>query len=412
MKINIKKLIKFTNTSGIDNLINDAGNLPDASFLMVTYNRCPNKKLSNNPLFWSIITLLNNKFYNLNDFIIVDDFSNDYTRETVNYINKKYNKNLRYYRNKAHRGCSLSRKIGMSYAKNRLIFMGDDDCLYPEYFIFAGLATYGLLKNKYKIKNLAVLNFPVYERNIFPHSTERKEKIGKLYLNKTFFYHNFDKLPETYIRKPKYLDNNKNLLMPIKVDTFYGVNLCDKVLIKRAGNYLDLSGWSNSYSEHIELSHNINKKGYNIYHQPDPKLGCIHLKYGAMSRDKLNVMDNKYTVPGINSTIKELFDLSDKEIKNTGARLNDEEFHINEIGSLFSFYLKISKKLGVKFALKEYKSFVVNNQIFSSTPSRRHIRKANRKQIWIDAIKKGCNITHKQTSIDYTDIYNYLLNKI
>ena len=270
--------------------------------------------------------------------------------------------------------------------------------------------TYYLLKHKTKVKNLAVINLPAYERAILPTETEDAAKIGKVFLSKTFFLHNFDKFPFGYLKKPKYLDDFRTILWPLKVDTFSGVNLCDKNLILKSGNYLDLSMWKNGYSEHIELSRRLSLNNFSIYHQSDPKSGCVHLKYGANSRNQFDNRHKNYAFDGLKYKLGDLVSFAKKENFHTGARCNNNDFHFIEIGTLFSFYLKISKTLGIKFAKKEYMNFVEKGMIFSTTPSGIIKSQTERRKIWRKAIKGGCLATKKQTGQDYGDVYLELIN--
>ncbi len=411
-KINFNQIKRFLFNNDFYKLNFYIKKLPKASFLFVTYNRCSNKEANKNPLVWSFQTLINNKFNNINDYVVVDDCSNDHTYESVKWLEKTYKIKIKYIRNKRHKEYSYNRKIGIRYTKNNLVFMGDDDCLFSEYFVIGSLLTYYFLKQIYKIKNLAVINFSVYEKTLFPKFLEQKNKIGKVFLKKTFFYHNFDKFPEGCLTKPVFLDKNNIILKPFKVDTFSGVNLCDKRLIFKAGNYFDLSMWKNGYSEHIELSHRLKEKNFVIYHQPDPKISCLHLKYGINSRDKF---DNKYfnvKLKGLKYRLGDMIKMSQIKNFSTGSRTDDITFHIIEIGTLFSFYLKISKKLGIKFAKKEYNNFVEKGLVFSTTPSGRIKSKKERQKIWVTAIKKGCIISQRQTKINYMDVYKLLTKEL
>lgn len=407
-----KRIIEVFLSKDVKDLLKIADELPKASFLFVTYNRCPFSDFEKNPLTWAFQTLLSNNHYELvNDFVVIDDGSSDFTYENIKWLENKYGIKINYNKNKVHKELSYSRRIGIRRTKNNLVFMGDDDCLYSKYFIMGGLATYQLLKNKKPSENISVINFPAYERSNIPRETVPIDQIGKIVYDKTFFYHNFDKMPVEYLNSPRFIDRDYGILKPLKVDTFAGVNLCDKRLIINAGNYLDLSDWGSGYSEHIELSRLLNKNDFSIYHQPDPRISCIHLKYGANSRDKFDKRLSKVMVEGTMYRLGEIIELSKIENFNTGARHSNKDFHIIEIGSLFSFYLKISEELGERFAIKEYTNFVEKGLVFSTTPSGVIKSKNERKKIWREAIQRGCSITEKQTKIDYSNIFNHILNE-
>ncbi len=401
MRITKKQLNAFLNSENFLTLAEE-NKLPTSSWLFVTHNRCPYPNPEKNPLAWAFQTLVSNKFYNLQDYVVVDDCSNDYTKSTVEWLRRRYTLPITYVRNKKRLGCSASRKVGLRCAKNNLVFMGDDDCLYGEYFLAGALLTYRLLKLRNPKQNIAVINFPVYEKNPYPTFTVNGNNLGRLDLKHTFFYHEFDKMPEEYMQSPQYLDRHRTILKPLRVDTFKGVNLSDRRLIARAGNYMDSKMWTSSYSEHLELSYQLRKKRFAIYHQPDPKISCLHLKYGDKTRDRL---DPKYA----HVKIKELkYDLGEMvrfaEIKrpDSGGRLPEAQFHTMEIGSFLAFYLKISLKLGLQFAKNQYRLFVEEGKIFSTTPRRIIRSRRQRQTIFFAGIAEGIKAIEEETGRSYS----------
>lgn len=380
--------------------------LPKASFLFVTYNRCPYKNFQKNPLTWAFQTLVANQLYQLDEFVVIDDSSTDYTYKNIKWLEKELNIKIIYSKNKEHRDLSYSRTIGLNLCQNNLVFMGDDDCLFSPYFLYGAILSYVELS---KIcKNIAVLNLNVYEKNIKPLYSINNSKIGKMFWEKPGFLHNFEYFPEKYLKNPEYLLKENNLLMPLEVDTFKGVNLTNKELISDVGNYLDLSDWKYGYSEHIELSNKIQEKGYKIFHQSDPKIYSIHLKYGEKSHDIYDRRSFKKKIAGTPYTLGNMIVLSQKTRYNTGTRSKADDFHIVEIGSFFSFYLKISKKLGIKFALRMYRIFVEKGVIFSTTPNKYISTLTERRKIWELAIKKGIEISEKQTQTHFTGLYSQI----
>lgn len=386
--------------------------LPNASFLFVTYNRCPYRDFFRNPLVWSIQSLLaNQQAYLINDYVIIDDCSSDFTKEVVDWLMVKYQLPITYHRNSNRQEYSTNRRRGIHLTKNRLVFMGDDDCIFSTGFIVGGLLTYQLLMKKHPQKKLAIVNFSVYEKNPVPTRLVGANEIGQLEPQRVFFSHNFDAFPDEYLKKPQYLDQGKTILKPLKVKTFSGVNLCDKKLILKAGNYLDLSMWRFGYSEHLELSYQINRRGYAIYHQPDPRISSIHLKYGARSKDVFDHRFGHLRLTNIRYTLGQLVAFSQRKSNHTGSRSSDEEFHIIEIGSIFSFYLKISSGLANRYARKEYEHFVKQNHIYSTTPSGTIKAESQRQDIWRKAIDLGCRNTTKQTKVDYTKLAQTIIDE-
>lgn len=410
MKIVKNDLKKYLRYNLFKNLNKDVNNLPKSTFLFVTYNRCPNKDFTKNPLVWAFQTLLVNKYYKIDEYLIIDDCSNDYTYKSIKWLEDTYKIKINYYKNPIHKELSYSRKIGLEMAKNNLVFMGDDDCLFSEYFLIGGVVTYCYLSKIFD--NVAVLNLNVYEKNTYPIKTIEMKNIGKCFKDEPGFCHNFEFFPEEYISKPKWLEKDINLLMPLEIDTFKGVNLINKELIIKSGNYLDLSMWKYGYSEHIELSYKIQQNNFKIFHQADPKIYSIHLKYGGKSKDEYNKKSWSTKIKGTNFTLKELIKFSEFSRKNSGTRSSTEDFHIIEIGTFFSFYLKISDKIGIDFAKKMYKVFVIDGIVFSTTPYKTILQKDVREKLWLKGIKKGIEATEIQTGRNYCYIIDEIDNII
>ncbi|MFW6025485.1 MAG: glycosyltransferase [Candidatus Woesearchaeota archaeon] len=381
--------------------------IPNASFLFVTHNRCPFVDFNKNPLFWSLMTLINGYSESLNEIIIIDDASSDYTYKTVKAIKKETNYNIKYYKNNERKGCSYSRQVAIKESINNFVFMGDDDCLYRKEFVAGALVSYlDLIEfDSY----IALLNLPVFERSTFPRYATDQGNIGKWNIEDTHFYHNFDKLPLQYLKNPTYTKDG--VLSPFSIDIMYGVNLFYKRYVLNSGGYEDLSMWDNDYSEHMELAYKLNKNRYSLYHQPDPRFSAIHLKYGSKTVNTFDRRSSKNIFSGLKYNLGELIKYSQINRKSSGARINDYDFHINQIGSFFSFYVKISKELAVKFAVKEYNNFVLNNHIFSTTPSVK-FSFAERKDIFRKAINIGVKVSSQQEGKCFEDVKKLIFNKI
>lgn len=388
----------------------ETASFPPASFLFVTYNRCPHADYRKNPLVWAVQTLLANRFAHVDEFIFVDDCSTDYTAETIQWLKKEYGISIIYTRNAVHKEFSYNRAQGVLLASHDLIFMGDDDCLFSPLFVAGSLFSFVQLKKQ--VPNLGLLNVNVYDKNTYPLRARPLSEIGRIDYEKTFFYHGFDSFPEPYLIHPVYLDKKRNILMPFLVDTFKGVNLVSRDWLLKAGNYLDLSMWPYGYSEHIELARQMAQAGVAIYHQPDPKIYTIHLKYGSKSRDVYDGRCRTYQVPGTGYTLGQLIDMASEKRLGSGSRCTPEIFHEVEIGTLFSFYLKISKEAGIRFAVKEYHQFVEQNKVFSTTPAYSIKSKAKRAAIWERGIRKGITVSMKQTGKDFSSVLNEIMQAL
>jgi len=284
----LNKFLKPINFAGYER---EMESMPKSSFLFVTYNRCPYKNFDRNPLVWAFQSLINNRRYEINDYVVIDDCSTDYTRDCIRWLSKKYDIKIRYFKNRRKKEYSHNRRMGIYKTKNNLVFMGDDDCIYAPEFLAGSMLTHYLLEKNLGKSKIAVINLPAYEKSIYPKKSVQLADIGKVFLKKTYFRHEFDKFPKEYLRHPRYINKKGDILEPIEVDTFKGVNLCNKTLILNCGNYMDLSEWNYGYSEHIELSRRINTMGYLIFHQPDPRISCIHLQFGKNKQKTFLIVD-------------------------------------------------------------------------------------------------------------------------
>jgi glycosyltransferase involved in cell wall biosynthesis len=384
--------------------------LPKSSFVFVTYNRCPNKEFLTNPFVWAIQTLTANKGYALDEIIVIDDCSDDYTTACVNWLKINYNLRIVYHKNVVHKDLSYSRNIGLGVARNKLVFMGDDDCLFSENFLLGGILTFHLLNQR--VQNIALINLNVYEKATYPRKAIPANEIGKTDFNNAYFVQNFNSFPQEFISNPNWLSKDLNLLNPIPVGVFRGVNICDKELLARAGGYPDLSMWKFGYSEHLELSRRLQDCGYQIFHQADPKIFAIHLHYGGISNDSYDRRCSRTFIKGPNLLLGNMIRLSEVTNHNTGTRSSTHDFHFTEIGTLFSFYLKISVELGIHFAVREYDFFVNRNHVFSTTPNHRIKARFERENIWTKAIKAGIVATEKQTGQKYPAILERIMKDI
>jgi glycosyltransferase involved in cell wall biosynthesis len=70
------------------------------------------------------------------EVIIIDDLSNDKTKEIIEKFNDK---RIRYYRNKQWLGISKSRNLGVKCARGKYLFFTDGDCTVSKNWIEEGL---------------------------------------------------------------------------------------------------------------------------------------------------------------------------------------------------------------------------------------------------------------------------------
>lgn len=398
----------FRDISKMIPLTRQVSPLPASSFVIVTYNRCPHKEHNLNPLVWAVQTLNSDQYYLPREIVIIDDCSTDNTPECVDWLKANTAVPIVYYRNAVHKELSFCRALGLKLAGNELVFMGDDDCLYNELFLTGSMMTYQLLAEQYR--EIAIVNLNAFERCNQHSAILPAALIGKTAYEHGTFCQNFHAFPEEYLSCPEWLHTGAGLLKPLQCGIFRGVNLCNAKLVMDAGNYSDLSMWKFGYSEHLELSKKLADKGYKIFHQPDPKIYAIHLRYGRKSGHTANDDTLDEMVKGTEYKLGELIEMSDVPSLDSGTRSSPEDFHLTEIGTLFSFYLKFSEELGSSFALKEFERFVLNGQLASSGPATIDSLQM-RMDIWSRAVNAGIEATSIQTGSSYPGLAQLLVEK-
>jgi len=374
--------------------------LPCASFLFVTYNRCPSTDFNNNPLTWAFETLIANPMSKkITQWVVVSDGSTDNTRKNIDWLRKKYNLNIKTKYCKSRKGCSFRRSQGIKLLTNDLFFMGDDDCLYREDFIGASLYEWQRI---WEIdKKIAVLAQPVFEMSTSFMGKVNKSKVGWIDFNKAWFYHNFDK--KVY-QKSKVVKNS------FAITTFTGVTLGSRRAFLKAGNFKDLSNWDNDYSEHLEMSHKLNKSGYTMYYLPNELVSVTHIAWGRphsfFSQSNMDIV-----FFGINKTLGEI-ELASQKAKKSGCRVSPRTFILNRIGSFLSFYLKVDPASATKYALLEYKSLVCNKYIPGTPEEIKQETMETKKHLWKKAILLGMMNAQEETGELFHLWYNSLLQKI
>src|SRR2546429_9117536 len=96
--------------------------MPKVSVIIPTYNRAEF-------LCSAITSVLNQTFHNF-EIIVVDDASQDHTREVMNSLGDK---RIRYIRHEKNKGVAATRNTGLVNAKGTYIaFLDDDDEWLPE----------------------------------------------------------------------------------------------------------------------------------------------------------------------------------------------------------------------------------------------------------------------------------------
>ncbi len=195
----------------------------DVSAVIPTYNRCPYKpnglKKELNPLSWAIKSLLLQKPA-INEIVIVDDHSEDYTAEVVDSFKeeaKEKNVKIIYIKNKQKRGNSIARHIGSVPANSKYIIFMDDDAIVPPYASFGAVYTFEELEKKGV--NVGLINMPTYFRSSKPSKIISKKEIGKIDFIRGVYATNKDAFPLEYLEeKEKFLDVELHILSSFLVN--------------------------------------------------------------------------------------------------------------------------------------------------------------------------------------------------
>ncbi|MDO8570312.1 MAG: glycosyltransferase family A protein [Candidatus Daviesbacteria bacterium] len=375
-------------------------NIPNASFLFVTHNRCPNSDFTQNPLTWAFETLLANHLSSkITEWLVISDGSSDFTKENIDWLAKRNIINIKAIYHSTKKGCSYRRREGIGLLNNDLFFMGDDDCLFRKDFIGGSLSTWLNLANC--DNRISVLALPVLEmRTSFKGRIDRS-KVGKIEYEQAWFYHNFDK---------KVYDGKIIISDPFPIQTFTGVSLNSKKAFLSAGNFLDLSYWSNDYSEHLEISRSLALSGYSMYYLPNIFISATHIQWGS-NRKVLPENEKQLMFEGVEITLNQI-EKASWQSSLSGCRVPSKDFVINRVGNFLSFYLKVNPKYAHTYAVREFEC-IINNKSTLGIPSEIFCLPIEQRiYLWKEGIRRGLENTEQITGVSYHDWYINLMNTI
>jgi len=365
-------------------------NLPNITAIIPTFNRSPHPlEEDSNPLEWCLESLLTQKNSGLDEIIVIDDNSTDYTKDVVNYFsNLSENVSISYIKNNEKKGMCENRNIGISKAKNDLLFFLDDDCVFSKYMLFGANYTLSNLG-----ENVAALHLPVYQRKTIPESISI-DKIGILDLNKGIITGNYNAFPIEYVDniEENFEEDNLKILKPVEIKNLAGVFLAKKDALKKVNCFPENFPWDNEYGAETELALNFSENGWQMFFTPDPKFYCVHLKYGANgnNRCKEDVMVSQRL------NLKHLIEKSDFTMNNTGGRTNKtEEWFYNSLLSSFFIFGKRSFNGAKNLARHFYNDFVLKNNRSLSGLDIKINDFSRRYQIWKDAVLEGERLVDK-----------------
>lgn len=199
----------------------------------------------------------------------------------------------------------------------------------------------------------------------------------------------FHAWPAGYLPHPPRLDERSGLLAPLRVRLIGGTAILDLGWLLKACGFRDLSrAWRSSYSDHLHLSADLTDLGAMLYHCPDPRVSAAHLKFGAAGRFPLNGTDLATVIPALQRPFGELVELACVPRTDTGCRVPDSMFHAEMIGAFFVFFAGRSLEGGLVWAVRMWREFVEDRQVYSLTVTERPARDA-RERAWREGLRRG-----------------------
>jgi len=382
----------------------------DVSVVIPTYNRCPYKpgtlREIHNPLIWSIKTILLQK-PQVKEIIIVDDASQDYTKDIVKkyqeYAKEKKLLKVIYIKSNKRRGISAIRNLGSKQTSGKYIMFIDDDSFITPYSIFGAVYTFEELEKRGV--RVGAVNIATYNRSTLPSKTLPKKEIGSLDFVKGVYKSNKNAFPEEYLNQEingkKFLNSELQILNPFQILNLNTTSLISRKAFEEVGGFPE---YILKRMEDREFGCRINENGYSVYFQPDLKFQCVHGSYGLKTGKKFQGED-WFKKLDKDISLKKAMDICDNPLKNTGARINPNEYLYESILTFFCLVYERNKKGAVKWIKKVYDEFVKEGEtgLFGNenipVPSR-----DERKRMWIDSIHKGLKFIREKEKRDIKKI--------
>lgn len=356
--------------------------LGDVSVVIPTYNRAPYNPITQkgkyNPLMWCIDSLLNQKGVDIDNIIIVDDASDDFTKDTIDVID---NNKLVYLRNTKRLGSAVSRNTGIGNVNSKFVYFLDDDCVSAPYTVLGGILTSDYLKNQGI--DVGPVLLPVYYRSTIPTKIRKIDGIGKIDFKEGRKTGDIDAFPHEYLTKKTFIDDEKNILAPIEVGDLNGHFLCRKESIEEVGGFPTFFNWKNNYTEETELAISLFDVGYKVFLSPDPKFHTVHWRYGTGGSPEIKGTDWK---KNDNISLTEMAKECENPISDTGNRVSVEEWAYSRILSFIVLFRRDSGGIE-KFIERTYHGFVEGKDPYFMKYDGLDL--SLRKKIWESAVNDG-----------------------
>lgn len=338
------------------------------SVVIPTYNRAK-------PIRWCLESILSQQGVCVDEIIIVRDGDDPSAYTLPRLMNGTRMKMLAQPR---HVGSSILRNIGVESAKNEFYMMCDDDCIFPPHALFGALHSY--IDVSKDAKTIGV-HLPVYKRSNFPRTAIPMAHIGMLDFGNGKITSNVDCFPEEYlVGESLEVQDQNGIFKPFELGHLNGV------FLGRRQDYLDIGGFPDHmrlnpllhYGDEIHFTMRARTKGFRAFLNPDPRFGCLHLKYGnncGYERDGLP--------PKLFGYIQE----SDKTVENSGWRVSVEDWHYSKIMGFYLLFAKYDPESAVRWKDRCYDEFVMaGDPLFSRGLGKTIANPHTREVIWKRAI--------------------------
>jgi glycosyltransferase involved in cell wall biosynthesis len=285
---NLRQLeVDYFSPDHLDLSLNGNWGQEPISAIIPTYNRSQFPVEENsNPLGWTLNSLKKQRRSFLEEVVIVDDSSDDYTEQVVKNFGNEFDGKVTYVKNEERLGSSRSRNVGVQNSSNDLLMFLDDDCLFSPYMLFGAEFTMNHLGGEF-----GALHLPVYHRDDRPRELIDRQYIGLLDLVNGTLAGNFGRFPRNYILggnleeqifdSKSFLNQDLGIFNPFEISNIGGIFMIRKDIFNGVGGFPENLPWSNGYREETVFSMKLSDKGYKIGFTPDPKFHCVHLKYGS-----------------------------------------------------------------------------------------------------------------------------------
>ncbi len=380
-----KKYYDVHYLDGIDEKINSP-----VSVVIPTYNRSPFDPTTEmgkyNPLQNALLSLLDQKNVNIKEIIVVNDGSEDYTKEVVKSLSKESNIEIVHLENEKRLGKSNSRNVGIAYTSEKLVFICDDDCIYSPWSIFG--AQYSFLKTSQR-NDIAVLKIPVYQRRTSPPSVKRIDQIGYLDLERGIKTDSYDSFPIEYLNgtEEKFLDSKNRILKPFEIFDLDQAYVIDKKAWEDVGGFTQLP-WEGAIGEHMEFACKLREKNYRMFLTPDPKFQAVHIRFGQTGNGFEG--DDWYKNNGV--SLKDLIAISNEFSRKIKTRAEGREWYKNIIASRFMLFSKRSLLGAKRYLANTYREFVKENRMFTYYPID---NEKEREETFVSAVDHAQKILYK-----------------